>query len=63
MKTIGAMVKQVEGLIDTDDLTIWENDFVSSICKQVKDNKSSTANLSSKQVEIIQRVYSKHFGD
>ena len=32
MKTIGAMVKQVEGLIDTDDLTTWENDFVSSIC-------------------------------
>lgn len=63
MKTIGAMVKQVEGLIDTDDLTTWENDFVSSICQQVKDNKASTANLSSKQVEIIQRVYSKHFGD
>lgn len=63
MKSIGVMIKQVESLINTDDLTTWENDFISSVCAQVKANKSSTANLSNKQVEIVQRVYNKHFGD
>jgi hypothetical protein len=55
------MVKQVEGLLGTKDLTEWEESFVDSIVERLRDNPKGTLALSSKQVEVIERIYGKHF--
>ena len=62
MKSVGAMVKQLEGLHETGDVTPWENEFIASVV--LRSNYGSlTQRLSEKQVEIIERIYKKHFGD
>lgn len=55
------MIEQLDGLRDTSLLTKWENDFVTSILKYYLAAKKDTRNLSEKQVEIIQRIWLKHF--
>ena len=62
MKSIGAMVKQIAGLEGTDDVTKWENEFLVNIYARTA-NGEYTAGLSTKQVEIVERIYKKHFGD
>lgn len=62
MKSVGAMVKQLEGLIGTSDLNDWETGFVSSIVGRTQ-RGVDTVRLSPKVIEIIERIYAKHFGD
>lgn len=62
MPSIGSMLKQVEGLLDTKDLSEWEQEFVSSVSSRVAAAKGSTTVLSEKQVSIVERIYKKHFG-
>lgn len=62
MKSIGAQIKQLAALVDTDDLTEWEQEFVASIVLRTK-NGSDTRSLTMRQVEIIPHIYRKHFGD
>lgn len=59
--SIGTMIEQLSGMCDTGDLTDWENDFVTSICDHYERAKKDTRRLSVKQVEIVQRIYGKHF--
>lgn len=61
MKTIGAMIEQLDGLRDTTDLTDWESEFVTSILHRYLNAKKDTTCLSAKQVEIIERIWNKHF--
>jgi hypothetical protein len=53
VKSIQQKLKQLEGLIDTNDVTDWENEFLKSVV--------SRFNWTEKQLEIIERIYSKHF--
>lgn len=62
MKSLGAMVKQLHGMVGTDDLTGWESDFIESIWKQTGEGVD-TAYLSNNQVQTIERIYRKHFAD
>lgn len=62
MKSLGAMIKQLHAMAGTDDLTGWENEFAKSIWKQTGEG-TDTAFLSNNQVQTIERIYSKHFGD
>lgn len=62
MKSIGAMVKQLSGMVETDDLNAWEDEFVQSIFDQTAGG-TDTGFLSSAQVNQITKLYSKHFGD
>ena len=62
MKSLGAMIAQLDGLLGTDDLNAWETRFVADISSQT-DIGSRTTSLSGKQVEVIERIYRKHFGD
>jgi hypothetical protein len=57
MKSVSQMVNQCEGLIDTTDVTDWENEFLTSVLEQHKAGKT----LSPKQAEIVERIYGKHF--
>jgi hypothetical protein len=62
MKTISisTQIIQLSGLIGTDDLNDWENDFLTDICEKTQDGKI-TGTLSDRQVTTIERIYKKHF--
>ena len=62
MKSIGAMIRQIEGLADTPDVTAWENEFIESIVTRTHHGKATTT-LTDGQITSIQRIYKKHFGD
>lgn len=63
MKTVslGIMIEQIDGLRDTKDLTAWENDFVASIVEQYLPANKDTRCFSGKQMEVIERLWRKHF--
>lgn len=61
MKSLGAMIKQLDGLAD-GDLSTWEGSFIPSIVTQTR-NGEDTSRLSEKQIEIVEKMYKKHFGD
>ena len=61
MASLSIMVEQIDGLRDTSDLTEWENDFVTSIVERYEAAKKDTRTLTAKQVEIVERIWKKHF--
>ncbi len=61
MVSISTMIEQLEGLTGTNDLTAWENDFVMDIARRWRINKKRTDFFSAKVVEIIERIWRKHF--
>jgi hypothetical protein len=62
MKSVANMIQQLDGMTGTNDLSRWEQEFVASVFKQSREGKETTR-LTSKQIEIIERLYTKHFGD
>jgi hypothetical protein len=62
MKSIGAMIQQLEGMLGTDDLSQWESEFVASVAERSAGG-ALTNRLSEKQVDVVNRIYGKHFGD
>lgn len=60
MKSIGQMIQQLDGLRGTRDINNWESDFIKSVVGW-SDNGEHTGDLSAKQVEVIERIYRKHF--
>lgn len=60
MKSIGQMIKQLDGLRDTKDVNDWENRFIKSVVGW-SENGECTKVLSAKQIEVIERIYRKHF--
>lgn len=73
MKSLNAMIEQLEGLLGTSDLTDWEEGFVAGICEQYNeakefkkkypDAREPTHFLTVKQITPIENIYKKHFGD
>lgn len=62
MKSLGAMIQQLHGMVGTADLSEWESQFVQSVYDQSGEGQD-TAFLTSKQAEVVGKLYSKHFGD
>ncbi len=60
MKSIIQMLEQCAGLVDTIDVTPWENSFIKSVLEQTGQGKDTTR-LSPKQIGVIERIYDKHF--
>lgn len=58
--SIGNMIVRIDGLQDTADVTEWENNFIRNIVDTTKCGRD-TVPLTSKQVEIIERIHNKHF--
>jgi hypothetical protein len=58
--SIGAMVKQIEGLHDTPDVSEWENGFIASVVTKTRSG-ADTQSLTEKQVETVERIWRKHF--
>lgn len=59
MASINNMVKRVVGLA-RGDVTPWEYDFIDSIDGKTKSGADCSC-LSEKQVEIVERIFTKHF--
>lgn len=60
MASLNTMVQRVHGLIDTKDLSDWESDFVASVVEQTSDGKNTTS-LTEKQIDVLERIFRKHF--
>lgn len=54
------MVKRLQGLQGTGDLTPWEEQFVASILEQSR-NGDDTTRLSERQLARVQQIFDKHF--
>lgn len=59
--SIGTKIEQLDGLRDTQDLTQWEQGFVTSILERYLVAGRDTRMLTSKQVDVIERIWAKHF--
>ena len=59
--SLGIKIEQLDGLRDTDDLSTWESGFVTSILERYLVAGRDTRMLTSKQVEVIERIWEKHF--
>ena len=62
MASINTMVKRCAGLIDTKDVSEWENSFLVSIQEKTKDG-NDTRYLTEKQIDVLEKIFSKHFAD
>lgn len=60
MASINIMVKQVSGLLGTNDLSDWEDDFMRSIVERTRDGDDTTM-LTEKQITRLERIFRKHF--
>ncbi len=60
MASLNTMVKAVSGMLDTHDLSDWENGFVRSVVDGTKQG-DDTRSLTEKQIEVLTRIYEKHF--
>lgn len=61
MTSIDNMIQRLSGLLGTDDLTEWEQEFLSSVIAKVKAWNGDTTRLSERQVDVIDRLFGKHF--
>lgn len=60
-KSIGNMLKMIDGLRGTKYVTTLQDLFIKS-CIDVTENGTLTANLSCGQAGIIEMIYEKNFG-
>lgn len=60
MVSVGVMVKQLSGLLDTEDLSDWENEFVGNVVDRTQEGEV-TGTLSERQVTTVERIWRKHF--
>jgi len=54
------MLKQVAGLVDTKDVSAWENRFLKSVLERSQNGTRSSL-LTGNQAETVQRIWEKHF--
>lgn len=60
MKSIGTMIKQLAALDGLQDLSEWEMEFALDIRDKTNGGRV-TSELSDRQIEVIERLYKKHF--
>jgi hypothetical protein len=59
--SLGTKIEQLDGLRDTNDLTQWEQGFVTSILERYLTATKDTRWMTSKQVDVVERIWKKHF--
>ena len=62
MKSLGAMVKQLGGMVDTVDLTTKDNAFVKKMVSVTRDGRD-TRMLTEGQVKYVTDLYNRNFGE
>lgn len=53
------MIERLSGLLDTSDLTEWEQQFVANLKRHA--DAGEVTKLTEKQVETLDQLHSKHF--
>lgn len=62
MKSLGAIIHQLEPMLGTKDLNAWERRFVENLVERTGNGKA-TGKLSINQIARMEELYRKHFGD
>ena len=52
-------IERLESLVGTHDVSAWEYGFIETLVQYKKEN--NLAQLSDKQLEIMQSIFNKHF--
>lgn len=60
MASLNTMVKKCAGLADTTDVSDWENQFIKSVVERTAEGNNTTS-LTEKQIDVLSRIYGKHF--
>jgi len=60
MASLNNMVKRVAGLQGTGDLSEWEERFVASVLASTQGGDNTTS-LTEKQIDVLERLFDKHF--
>ena len=60
MASLNTMVKKCAGLVDTTDVSDWENQFLKSVVEKTAQGDNTTS-LTEKQIGVLERLYSNHF--
>lgn len=58
--SVGTMLKQLAGMVDTSDLSDWENGFLKNVLERSGDG-ARTSLLTEKQVDRVEQLWKKHF--
>lgn len=53
------MIRKLEGMTGSRDLTDWEAGFVASLVEKVE--AGEVTSLTERQLDILQRLHEKHF--
>ena len=59
MKSTTQMIRRLEGMLGTKDLSDWESGFVESLVAKLDAGKVTS--LTERQVETLDRLHGKHF--
>jgi len=59
MVSTSTMVRRLEGLMGTNDLTAWEQDFVRKLAEVVR--TGNVTQLTGPQVEKLDELHGRHF--
>lgn len=60
MTSTTTMIRRLSGLLNTRDLTEWEQQFVRSLVEKL--DAGRVTSLTERQVETLERLHGRHFG-
>lgn len=59
MVSTTTMIRRLSGMLDTRDLSEWEQQFVRSLVEKLDAGKVTS--LTERQVETLERLHGRHF--
>lgn len=59
MASLNTMVKRVSGLVNTTEVTAWEDEFIQRVMRQTS-NGDNTTSLTEKQIDVLERLFNRH---
>lgn len=59
MTSTTTMIRRLSGLLDTRDLSEWEQQFVRSLAEKL--DAGEVTSLTERQVETLERLHGRHF--
>ena len=59
MTSTTTMIRRLEGMLGTKDLSEWEQGFVETLVERLE--AGQVTQLTERQVEILERLHGKHF--
>lgn len=61
MTSSNTKIKQLVALEGTKGLTAWEESFIATIKERTNSGTLGTSNLTDRQVEVIESLFTKHY--